>query len=388
MIGCIIIVIIGFLVILFFLNISKPVKKEKEEIVSSEIKLVPKLTEHYLTLSNYIGQRKKIKYLKGHITLAKLNDAPLPHILLWGNGGLGKSTLMKAVAHEIGGRFIEIVPANLRNIKDLFSRFFLKVCYQCGFANPFSANTCLKCRNKIGVYFMPILQLMEKDVIFLEECHGLKVDIEEALYSLLQDGYMMLRYNGRDQMVEFPPITIAGATTRVGDLNKPFKDRFKIEIHLDPYPINDLMLIGKMYCNNKGIMITEEPLQVIAEYSFGIPRIVKKYIDDCQTIDNTITINTIKNLSDLLDIDENGLDKIHRKILDYIHIRGQAGSSAIAGSVGISTEIFQEVYEPALSLKEFIWQGNRGRILTLKALNIYYPECNCKNCKKIKENNT
>ncbi len=340
-----------------------------------------KLTESYLTLENYIGQTKNINYLNGHINRAKIQDKALPHIVLWGIGGLGKSTLIKAVAYGISGRFLEIVPANLRTINDLFNILLWKTC-PCGRINPYTIARCLNCKDSLKIYFTPLVKLQDKDIVFFEECHGLKADIEEALYSLMQDNYMIIRYDGMDRRVDFPNITIAGATTRLGDLNKPFRDRFKIIIKLRHYEKEEIKTISKMYCSHKGYNIADNALDEIAEISYGIPRIAKKYLDDSITRGSEIGIKEVDEILNLLEIDKNGLDRTHRDIINYIHIRGSAGDTAISSSVGLPKSIYLEVYEPALFYKEFIYQGPRGRELTKNVKEIYFKDCECKKCNK------
>ncbi|MCK9369388.1 AAA family ATPase [Candidatus Dojkabacteria bacterium] len=357
--------------------VPKEVDAPPEEVMPT---FCAKLTETYLTLSNYVGQTNNVEYLNGHIRLCVENNKPLPHVILWGHGGLGKSTLIKATAHELGCRFFEIIPANMRTVKDLFGLLFSKQCPSCGGVNPFSTNKCLHCRQNISIYFTPVLKIVEKDIIFFEECHGLRTEIEEALYSLMQDSYIMLRYNGVDQRVMIPPVTIAGATTKLGDLNKPFRDRFKIDIHLNPYTDEDIVKIIKTYCKMKDVVIHDEAAEHISKISYGIPRIAKKYVDDSITRGKEVTKTTLDSILYLKGVDSNGLDNICRNILSYIHNRNQAGMAAIAASAGITANEYEEVYEPALLYNELIWQGNRGRVLTPKALDVYFNGCKCKYC--------
>jgi len=362
-------------------------KDSGEEVRSVDETLTAKLTETYLTLDNYVGQALRIEYLKGHIKKAQTDGAPLPHIVLWGSGGLGKSTLVKAVAQYMGGRFIELVPANLKSTQELFNIFFKKVCPSCEFMNPYSTTRCLSCKENVSVYFTPKVQLMNGDIIFLEECHALKDDVEEAMYSLLQDGYMQLRFNGVDQRVEFPRITIAGATTKLGDLNKPFRDRFKLNIKLEPYSTEEISYITKIYGEHKGLSFSAQALEMLSKISHGVPRIAKKYVDDTSTLSSHITGVEIKQIMALLRVDVNGLDVDHHKIMSYILTRmkavknGGAGAAAIASAVAIPKTVYEEVYEPPLLYQELVFQGSKGRRLTEKALKMYYP----KDIKDVKE---
>lgn len=380
----IIVLSVAILIIIIVQNIGKgepEPEKEKEEYIEN-VKVADfgaKLTESYLNLENYIGQRKNIDYLKGYINLAQEKNEPLQHIILWGPGGLGKSTLVKAVAQEMGGEFLEIVPANLRTVKDLYTALTYKQCI-CGYLNPYNTNKCLRCRRDIRLTFNPVAKLKAGTILFLEECHGLKDDIEEAMYSLMQDNYLIVNANGVDQRLDFPKITVAGATTQVGDLNKPFRDRFKLSIKLEPYSEDDLFRIVKMFCEHKGYEADEEALRQIAKLSYGIPRIAKKYVMDAVSRGLPITKRNVEEILDILDIDENGLDKHHRAILDYIHKRGQAGQMAIASSSGLGKNVYIEVYEPALLYKDYIYQGARGRMITEKAKEQYFKGCTCKHC--------
>jgi Holliday junction DNA helicase RuvB len=384
-------IILAFFVLWIIIGIIIWVKKEKpeeeitipvetEEIDELADMLTPKLTESYLRLENYIGQENVVEYLLNHIRKAKKDDSSLPHVILWGGGGLGKSTLMKATAEKMGGRFIELVPANLRNAKELFGIFFLKTCYDCGQVSPYSCNKCLHCKNDISIYYEPYIQVQDKDIIFLEECHGLNQSIEEALYSLMQDKYMQIRYNGVDQRVMFPDITIAGATTQLGDLRKPFRDRFKLDLHLEPYSKEEITIIGGMYAKHKGLEIGEDALKKLGKISHGVPRKVKKYIDDASTISSHITLKELEIVLNLLRIDENGLDGLHRKIMAYILMRmqsmknGAAGATAIASATGIPSAVYAEVYEPALLYNDLLFHSSKGRRLTEKAMEIYFPD--------------
>lgn len=359
---------------------SMEIKEECEPLVITEEPdyMKPQLTESYLTLKNYVGQNRSIEYLRGHIRKAKENETPLPHIVLWGNGGLGKSTLIKATAHEMGGRFFELIPANLKSTKELFGILFKKECPSCDYPNPFSSNRCLRCKEAINIFFTPVCQLQEYDVIFLEECHGLKDDIEEAMYSLMQDGYIMVRYNGVDQKISLPNITIAGATTQLGDLKKPFRDRFRLNIKLEPYTNEQIKIITKMYVENQKLQITENGLDLIAKISHGTPRIAKKYVIDGATISSKITSDAIRKIMSLLGVDEYGLDYTHIAGMKHILERmkamknGGAGSAAIASSLGIPKAVWEALYEPALIYQDMIFMGSRGRRLTDKAIDTYF----------------
>jgi len=351
---------------------------EVETDDGTEDMLTPQLTESYLTLENYVGQTRNVEYLLNHVRKSKATDKPLPHIVLWGSGGLGKSTLLKAAADHMGGRFFELVPANLKTSKELFGVFFRKECPACHHYNPYSTNRCLECRESISIYFTPRCSLKNKDIVFFEECHGLREDIEEAMYSLMQDGYMMVRYNGIDQKVTFPNITIAGATTQLGQLKKPFRDRFKLQLKLEHYTQDEMKQIIKMYAESRGLTIDESGLEILARISHGVPRVAKNRLGDAETLSNDITTDEIQTVMRLLRLDENGLDDTHHKGMRHILARmkvsknGGAGSASIASSLGVPKIVWEELFEPALLYQDMIFMGSRGRRLTSKALEVYY----------------
>lgn len=355
-------------------------EKETEEIIEPEINdATPQLTESYLTLGNYVGQEKAIEYIKGHINYAKRKNKPLAHLLLWGGGGLGKSTLVKAISAEMGGRYIELLPANVSSSKELFTILFQKICPDCEYANPFNVNSCLSCKAKVSTYFTPRLLVKDNDILFIEEIHRLKDTLEEAMYSLMQDRYMVVRFNGADQRVNFPAITIAGATTRLGDLNKPFRDRFKITAQLLPYTEQNMQHIAKTYADHYGVELNSEIVLKVAKISCGIPRIAKRYVEDLATIGDVPNMEQFDRLLSLLRVDENGLDATHRKMLKYILMRmqamknGAAGAPAIASSSAVTTDDYINAYEPLLLYHEFVVQSSRGRRLTDKCLQEYFP---------------
>lgn len=376
------ILIIGVGVIVWFLfKKPEPLKPSEPELMRvAEIDLSPKLTESYLTLSNFVGQANKISYLKLHISQVLELEKPLPHLICWGPGGLGKSTLAKAVAAEMGTRFIETIPANLKSVKDLLDTFLMKTCPSCGYISPFSSNRCLNCREPINVYFTPYMSLHERDIIYFEECHRLRVEIEEAMYSLMQDGYMIIRFNGVDQRVEFPPLTVIGATTLLSNLNKPFRDRFKLSVEFEPYTKEEITQIVQRYLQSREAEADLETAALIASLSHGIPRIAKRYCDDSLTLGNTLTVANVKQVMRLLEIDRNGLGKTHKRIMDFIQMRmnsaknGGAGAKAIATTVGLKEDDYLELFEPGLLYQGYIYQGARGRRLTEKAISTYYEK--------------
>jgi len=357
------------------------VEEEPEEIIE-EVETA-KLTESYLTLDNYIGQGWVIDYIKGHIKRAQFENRPLGHILLWGNGGLGKSTLMKAVAVFMGVRFIEIIPLILRNVNDFWTILMDKKCPCCGSLNLFNLTKCRICKTNIKTFFTPEVKLKEGDLLFLEECHNLKPDIEEAMYSLIQDSYIIVRYNGEDKRVEFPKITVAGATTSLGSLQKPFRDRFGLNINLEPYSQGEIKTILDMYASHKEYFITDKALEMLASISFGIPRLGKKAINDAITRadeDGLIDEACVNNLLSLKRIDENGLTNIHRKILQFIYKRQKpTGVVPIAAYIGTDKNNYEELYEKGLIYNDLVFQGPRGRELTDKVEKLYF---NCTGCDK------
>jgi Holliday junction DNA helicase RuvB len=281
-----------------------------------------------ITLQDFIGQENTKLTLSVALNGAKQRGSKLEHVIIYGPPGLGKTTLANIIATEMKSKLhtrIGIALQKQADIVDLFEDIF------------------------------------EGDIIFIDEIHRIPVRLEELLYTAMEDGYIDLG----DGRMDIPSFTLIGATTRLGSLSKPLRDRFGIQLRLELYSQEELVSIAHRTASVLGVDITSEGALTLASRSRGTPRILNSFIRRAvdmmhttgkDTIDETVALTTLE----MLEIDELGLDRMDRKILDIL-VNNYNGNP-----VGINT---QEVYEPYLIASKLIQPTSRGRVATQKAIN-------------------
>lgn len=301
------------------------------------------------TLSDYVGQNELKEMLNVFITTAKQRNESLDHILLYGPPGLGKTTMAMIVAHEMNANIKTVAAPSLKRIGDLAA----------------------------------ILSSLEAgDVLFIDEIHRLPKVIEEVLYSAMED-FAIDIIIGKDATassirLDLPPFTLIGATTRVGDISSPLRDRFGIVCQINYYNSEDLAKIVKRSARIYGTSISEEAAIEIAKRSRGTPRIANRLfrrVRDFNQFTNPsstlIELDITRSSLYKLGIDIEGLDKIDYQYLKAIIEKfkgGPAGLNAIAASVGEEAITLEDVVEPYLLQEGFIIRTPRGRCVTKKAL--------------------
>ena len=319
-----------------------------EEIVNpleSELDLDEyKLRPQYLR--EYIGQDDVKENLNVFIKAAKLRNESLDHVLLYGPPGLGKTTLAYIIANELGS-----------NIKT-------------------ASGPAIE---KTGDLAAILTSLSEGDVLFIDEIHRMPRFIEEVLYSAMEDFTLDIIINGessaRSIKIDLPPFTLVGATTRVGDLSSPLRDRFGIISHLDYYSVDDLINIVKRTARVYDIEIEEKAALELAKRSRGTPRIANrllKRVRDFTLVNglDKITEDITKSSLDRLKVDSEGLDELDHKLLRFIITKyngGPVGIDALASSIGEEKATIEDVYEPYLLQNGYLKRTNRGRVATEKA---------------------
>lgn len=311
----------------------------KEEDFDIEPKLRPD------SLESYIGQETVKNNMKVFIEAAKQRKEALDHVLLYGSPGLGKTTLSNIIANEMNV-----------NIK----------------------TTSGPAIERPGDMAAILNGLNEGDILFIDEIHRLNRMIEEILYPAMEDFSIDIMIGkgagARSVRLNLPHFTLIGATTRIGLLTAPLRDRFGVIHRLEPYTIQDLTTIIKRSSDVLHISIEEEGAQEIARRSRGTPRIanrlLKRVRDFAQVkYDSMITNEVAKKALDLLEVDKMGLDLIDRKmLLTMIEKFGgrPIGVDTIAVSIGEETETVEDVYEPYLIQLGYIQRTPRGRIVTQK----------------------
>lgn len=294
-------------------------------------------------LVEFTGQSKTISNLKVFIKAAKLRGETLDHVLFHGPPGLGKTTLAHIIANELGVN--------------------MKV-------------TSGPVLDKPGDLAGLLTSLEEGDVLFIDEIHRLSPEVEEYLYSAMEDYVIDIMIEkgpgARSVRISLKPFTLVGATTRSGLLTAPLRARFGITFALEYYDTDDLVKIVKRSAQIIKVGIDADAALEVALRSRGTPRIanalLKRVRDFAQVEgDGHIDIKIAKYALDALNIDKRGLDAIDNKILHTIITKfkgGPVGANTIATAVGEDTGTIEEVYEPFLIKEGFIQRTPRGRIAT------------------------
>ena len=312
----------------------------KEDDLNLDITLRPR------RLEEYVGQEKVKKNLDILIGAAKKRDEPIEHILLYGPAGLGKTTLANVIANEMGA-----------NIK----------------------TTSGPAIEKVGDFGSILTNLSDGDILFIDEIHRLNKTIEEILYPAMEDFKLDIIIgkgpSARTIQLDLPKFTLIGATTKLGAISNPLRNRFGATYRLDFYGEGEIERIIERSGRILEVSIEPGGLKEIAGCSRRTPRVanrllkrVRDYsqIKNCRTIDSAIAREALT----LLDVDSLGLEMSDRHILETIIQKfggGPVGISTIAAATQEEARTIEDVYEPFLIQLGFLARTPKGRIATRSA---------------------
>jgi Holliday junction DNA helicase RuvB len=319
-------------------NIIEPKEKEEDKVLDTSLR--PK------AFADFVGQDKIKEHLAISTLAAKGRGEPLEHVLLYGNPGLGKTTLAHIIANEMAAGIRIASGPSLEHVGDLAA----------------------------------ILSNLESgDVLFIDEIHRLNRTIEEVLYPAMEDFALDIIIGkgpaARTLRLDLPRFTIIGATTRLSLLSSPLRDRFGATYRLNYYSNEDLEKIVRRSAAILGIKIDGESVAEIARRTRFTPRIANrllKRVRDFAEVKTNGIINkeAVEAALAMLEIDHLGLDKVDREILETIVRKfggGPVGIGTLAAATREEEATIEEVYEPFLIQMGMLSRTPRGRIATPNA---------------------
>lgn len=280
-----------------------------------------------------IGQSHVVERLRVSVVGCKNSGGVMPHVLIDGPPGLGKTTIASAIANEMGVNLYTLNAANIRSVKNII---------------PY------------------LIGIAPRSVLFIDEIHRLPKLVEEFLYPVMEDFVLSIMVEDKPEQIDIPAFTLVGATTSGGSLSQPFYDRFQIKEHLSFYSDNDLAKLAKLNANKLGVSLTEDELLQIAKRSKGTPRILNARLMWYKSY--TSFHNKKSDIDEVFanqGIDNRGLDIYDRMYLEVLQKNrmNPLGLKSISSLTGIAMETIENSIEPFLIRMGYVIRTQKGRVI-------------------------
>ena len=299
-------------------------------------------------LSEFVGQAHVLDNLRLALTAAAARSESLDHVLLSGPPGLGKTSLARILARELGSQLHGVTGPALERPRDL-----------------------------VGI----LTQLQRGDVFFIDEIHRIPATVEEYLYTAMEDFRVEVTLDqgphARVLPLNLERFTLVGATTREGLLSAPFRARFGLFERLSPYPTAELVQILQRSSALMGVVIEAEAAELLGSRSRGTPRIANRFLRRARDVAQVgghaaITIAIALDALDRLGVDEHGLEEMDRRVLHCLarNLGQPVGIKTIAATVGETERTIEEVFEPHLLRCGFLQRTSRGRQITADGCDV------------------
>lgn len=286
------------------------------------------------SFAEIVGQGDVVNRLQVSVAGCKSTGSSLPHVLIDGPPGLGKTTMAGAIATELGSNLYTVNAANIRSVKNIL---------------PY------------------LINMTRQSVLFIDEIHRLPKIVEEFLYPVMEDFVINIILEKEPEKIDIPTFTLVGATTSGGSLSQPFYDRFIIKEHLSFYTQEELAKLAKSNAAKLGVVIDDAGLLEIAKRSKGTPRILNGRLQwyrnykICHPQENDIN-----KIFEIQGIDEDGLDVYDRTYLEVLKkAKGTPlGLKSISSISGIAVETIENSIEPYLVRRGYVIRTSKGRLLS------------------------